>query len=299
MNRHTTVKRSLILLVAALMCVAVFLAACGEKPFKSNFTAPTGGKVDSNGGIAVQYGEWIYYVNGYESSVNAANTYVDTNDAPRIGSVVRIKAADIQGILEINDDDKLSSSERTKKIAKQVADKTEIVVPTIYYSGNTTTPAINGIYIFQDRLYLLTPNDRLTPGGSTLTTQSVLMSYDLAGGNPQRHFTFESNSAQVWLYEKYNKVMATYFMNSRLFVLEVADNEKSVSTEITGEDETVSEVKFDEAGNCLFFNDGDGSICKLGLGDKEKKVIINNKAEGDEKKSTFTYTIKSVSNGYV
>ena len=298
MNRHKTVKKSLILLVAVLMCVAVFLAACGEKPFKPNFTAPTGGKVDSNGGIAVQYGEWIYYVNGYESSASATNTYVDTNAAPRVGSVVRIKAADIQGILDINDDDKLSSSEKTKAIAKAVAEKTEIVVPNIYYSANTTNAAINGIYIFQDRLYILTPNDRLTAGGSTQTNQSVLMSYDLAGGNPQRHFTFSNNNAQVWLYEKAGKVMATYFMNGKLFVLEVANDEKSVSTEITGEEETISEVKYDEAGNCLFFIDGDGSVCKLTLGDKEKKVIINNKLEGDEK-STKKYTIKSVNNGYV
>ncbi|MCH5152310.1 MAG: hypothetical protein J1F65_06665, partial [Clostridiales bacterium] len=63
MFKHKTVKKSLILLVAALMCVAVLLAACSEKPF-TPVTKPDSDEIDSNGGIAVRYGEWIYYVNG-------------------------------------------------------------------------------------------------------------------------------------------------------------------------------------------------------------------------------------------
>ncbi|MCH5159509.1 MAG: hypothetical protein J1F66_01495 [Clostridiales bacterium] len=299
MNRHTTVKKSLILFVAALMCVAVFLSACDGNAFKPNFTAPTGGNVYSNGGIAVQYGEWIYYINGYASSASAENTYVDTNDAPRVGSVVRIKAADIADILAINEKDDLSSTEKSKAIAKAVSEKTDIVVPKIYYSNNTTTASINGIYIFNDRLYILTPNDKLTAGGASQTSQSVLMSFKLDGSDPQRHFTFTDNSAQVWLYTKGDKVVATYILNSKLYTLELANDEKSVSNEITGDDETVSDVKFDEAANCLFFLDGDGSICKLALGDSDKTVIVDNSAKDDEEESTVSYTISSVNGGFV
>ena len=299
MNRHTTVKKSLILLVAILMCVAVFLTACNGKAFKPSFKAPTGSKPIGNGGIAVQYDEWIYYVNGFEASTNATNTYVDTEDAPRVGSVVRIKIADIPGIFKINEDEDLKSTEKTKAIAEQISEKTEIVVPHIYYSANSTTPAQNGLYIFNDRLYILTPNDKLTAGGSTQTNQSLLMSFDLAGGKPQRHFTFESNSAQIWLYEKDGKVMATYLMNSKLYVLDVADNEKSVSTEITGEDETIEAVNYDEKADCLFFLDADGSICKLAMGAKEKEVIVNNATDSDKEVSTLSYTIASVNAGYV
>ena len=299
MNRHTTVKKSLILLVAVIMCLAVLLTACNGKTFKRNFDAPKGGEVKSNGGIAVQYGEWIYYVNGYESNANAENTYVNTNDSPRVGSVVRIKAADIPAILAINDDDDLTTTERAKAIAKAVDEKTQIVVPHVYYSTNTTTRSINGIYIFNDRLYMLTPNDKLTAGGSTQTDQSVLMSFDLAGEHPQRHFTFESNSAQIWLYEKEGKVMATYYMNSKLYVLELTDSEKSAVKEITGEEETVAAINYDEAANCLFFLDGDGSICKLDIGAKEKKVIIDNTVGDDGETSSITYAIVSVNAGYV
>ena len=281
------------------MCLAVLLTACNGKAFKANFDAPKGGEVKSNGGIAVQYGDWIYYVNGYESDVNAENTYVNTNDSPRVGSVVRIKTSDIPAILAINDDDDLTTTQRSKAIAKAVDEKTQIVVPHVYYSANTANHFINGIYIFNDRLYMLTPNDKLTAGGASQTNQSVLMSFDLAGEHPQRHFTFESNTAQIWLYEQEGKVMATYYMNSKLYILEVADNEKSVSTEITGEEETVAAINYDEAANCLFYVDGDGSICKLDIGAKAKKVIIDNSTETDGEKSSITYTIASVNAGYV
>ena len=299
MNRHTTVKKSLILLVAVIMCLAVLLTACNGKTFKRNFDAPKGGEVKSNGGIAVQYGEWIYYVNGYESNASADNTYVNTNDSPRVGSVVRIKASDIPAILAINDDDDLTPTQRSKAIAKAVDEKTQIVVPHIYYSNNTATHSINGIYIFNDRLYMLTPNDKLTAGGASQTNQSVLMSFDLAGEHPQRHFTFESNNARIWLYEKEGKVMATYYMNSKLYALELTDSNKSQVKEITGEEETVAAINYDEAANCLFFVDGDGSICKLEMGAKEKKVIIDNTAGEDGEKSSITYTIASVNAGYV
>ena len=302
MFKHKTVKKSLILLVAALMCVAVLLAACSEKPF-TPVTKPDSGEIDSNGGIAVRYGEWIYYVNGYESSVNADNTYVDVTGAPRVGSVVRIKAADLATILEINDKDELTSTQKSKDIAQAVREKAETVVPKIYFSANTTNAYINGIHIFNDRIYILTPNEKLTANGDKQTNQAVLMSFDLAGGDMQRHFTFASNSVQLWLTETSDKkVIATYLDGSELHVLEVAADEKGTDVALkNGDDEvdTISSVTYDEQAQCLFFIDGDGSICKLSLGSKDKDVIVNNAVEDGEDDSTLSYTIKSVSNGYV
>lgn len=298
MNRHTTVKKSLILLVAVFMCLAVFLTACNGTAFKP-VSKPDEGEVKSNGGIAVQYGDYIYYVNGYESNADAENTYVNTKDAPRVGSVLRIQIVDIPDILAINDDEDLTGEQKSKAIAQAIREATDIVVPHVYYSNNTTTPAQNGIYIFNDRLYILTPNDKLTAGGSSQTSQSILMSFDLGGGTPQRHFTFESNTAQIWMYEQDGKVMATYYMNSKLYLLEVADNEQSVSTEITGEDETVAAINYDEKADCLFYIDGDGSVCKLEMGAKTKEVIIDNSTGTDDETSSISYTISSVNAGYV
>lgn len=302
MFRHTTVKKSLILLVAALLCITVALAACSEKPFTPNFTANSGEAVGSNGGIAVTYGDYVYYVNGYESNVNAENTYVDTNDAPRIGSVVRIHKDKLAEAIAINENSDLSSSKKSEEIAKLVRENTDVVVPNIYYSGNSTTPELNGIFIFNNRLYILTPNDQLTAGGNPQTTQSVLMSFDLNGANAKRHFTFTSNAAQVWLYQDGNDVKATYLLNSELHVLDVASGEDVAIKNSKGENETVSTVKFDVSenslGQCIFFLDSDGSICKLAKGATQKTVLVDNSV-GEDEEAQFTYTISSVSNGFV
>ena len=70
MYKHTTVKKSLFLLVAALLIVAVMLSACGAGSHKpvSKPDHIDQDKIVSNGGIAVGYGDWIYYVNCYQSS---------------------------------------------------------------------------------------------------------------------------------------------------------------------------------------------------------------------------------------
>ena len=303
MFKNTTVKKSLILLVAALMCVAVFLAACSEKPF-TPVTKPTAGKIDSNGGIAVVYGEWIYYVNGYVSDVNADNTYADVSKAPRVGSVVRIKADKLAEILAINDDDTLTSAKKSEKIAQAVRDSAETVVPKIYYTANTTNAELNGLYIFGERLYILTPNEKLTANGDKQTSQSVLMSFALDGSDMQRHFTFANNTIQLWLNETADKkVVATYLDGSELHVLSLGADEKStVNTPIKnsdGETDSISSVKYDAAKECLFFLDGDGSICKLALGSTEKEIIVDNSVAEGEDESTVTYAISSVNNGFV
>lgn len=304
MFKHTTVKKSLILLVAALLCVAVFLAACSEKPFTSSFTAPTGETVDSNGGLAVRYGDYIYYVNGYASDVNAANTYVDVKDAPRVGSVVRIHKDKIAAAIAISEDKDKTSTQKAEEIADLVRENAKTVVPKIYFTANATNAQNNGIYIFNDRLYILTPNEKLTANGDKLTNQSVLMSFDLAGGNMQRHFTFANNSVQLWFTEAENKqLFVTYLDGSELHVLELGADEKStkdVAIKTDGETDTsITSVNHDVAGKCLFFIDGNGSVCKLALGKTEQEVLVNNAVADDKDESTFSYTIKSVSNGYV
>ena len=298
MTKHTTVKKSLILLVAALLCVAVLFAACNSGKF-TPVTMPTGEGIESNGGIAVRYGDWIYYVNGYESNVNATNTYVDTKDAPRVGSVVRIEISKLEEVLAIHDQDELSGTEKTKAIAKAVFESAQVVVPKIYYAGNTSTPTLNGIFIFGDRLYILTPNDELTPGGNPQTSQSVLMSFKLDGSDPVRHFTFTDNTAQIWLYESGNKVLATYLMSSQLHVLDVASGTDTPIKNADDETATVSSVKFDEAGKCVFFLDEDGAICKLDCGKTAQEVIVANEIPEGKDVSPISFTISEVNNGYV
>ena len=75
MFRNTSIKKTLICVVALLMLATVAFAACNGSSFKPTVDLPTGSVVVStNGGIAVQYGDYIYYVNGL-ASATTANTY--------------------------------------------------------------------------------------------------------------------------------------------------------------------------------------------------------------------------------
>ena len=312
MFRNTSAKKFMILTVALLLVATLVLTACSEQPFKA-VEIPQSGSVEGNGGIAVTYGEWLYYINGYTSDVNATNSYTnDVVDAPRVGSVVRIKLADLAGMFAIQDDANKTSSEKTKDIEQYVRDHAQTVVPNIYYSGNTTTTQFNGLYIFGDRIYILTPNDQLTAGGDSLTSQLVLMSYDLGGGDAKRHFVFTNNSAQIWFSESQGKVVATYLMDSLLYKLDVQSGTSTqVTTNGTNEAEDVADVynsvNWDVAGKCLFFIDKYYAICKLSVGSDKYDVVVPNDTyevhEHDGEKQieagNISYTIQSVNNGQV
>lgn len=311
MFRNTSVKKALILVVALLLVSTVVFAACSSGDF-TPVSMPEKGNVDSNGGSAVIYGDWLYYVNGYTSDTSADNTYTnDVKNAPRVGSVVRIKLAAIEGLFDINDDKDLTSSERTKELAAYIRNNAETVVPKIYYSGNTTTTRYTGIYIFNDRIYVTTPNDELTAGGDTLVNQLVLTSFKLDGSDMKRHYTFTNSAAQIWFVENDSKLVATYLMDSKLYNLDVASG---TSTEVTLKDDaaaevanTVSAVTMDDAGKNVFFIDKFGSIAKLALGATEYDVIVENTdyevhdhdGEKHIEAGTVSYTINSVNNGQV
>lgn len=319
MFRHTTVKKSLILLVAVLMLAAVVFAACDGGKFKP-VTLPEKGAISSNGGIAVQYGEWLYYVNGYTSDTSAENTYVDVTDAPRIGSVVRIKIAEIAELFKINDNSDLTSAKKTANIAAAIRGETiddvkfvgaQTVIPKIYYSGNTTSTQLTGIFIFGERIYVTTPNDELTPGGEKQTDQLVLTSFTLDGGDMQRHLTLTSNSAEIWLEEVSGKVVATYLMDKVLHTFDVASGTDTIvsmqNDPAPSVANTVSGVKWDVASKCVYFIDKFGSICKLSAGQTAYEVIVKNDdyevhttdEDAHIEAGDLSYTINSVNNGRV
>ncbi len=319
--KNTTVKKSLILVVALLLCATVVLAACTESAF-TPVSIPAAGQVEGNGGIAVKYGEWLYYINGYTSATASVNTYSDeVKDTPRIGSVVRIKLADLQGLFEIQDESNKTSSQKTEESEQYIRDHAETVVPKFFYNAvsDSNLAELNGLFIFGNRLYVTTPNDELTPGGDALTSQLVLTSFDLGGGDMQRHFVFTGSSVQIAYKEIDGKLYATYSMDSKLYRLDVKGG---VSTEVTinGTDEaedidnSYSSITWDlsESGQCVFFIDKMYNICKLGFGSDKYDVVVSNgtakvHGDGDHKhieapdtsSDGVTYTINSVNCGQV
>ena len=286
---NKTKKSAIFIVTAVLMIVTVMLTACNANAFQP-VEPPAAGKLpQGNGGNAVVYDKWLYYVNGYQSSASAENTY--TNVKARVGAIARIELDVLESLFGVMEDkDNYSTSAaRTNKIAELVAEKAEIVVPKFYYSGNTTSTQINGIYIYEERLYILTPNDELTAGGNSQTSQSVLTSFKLDGSDEQRHYTFSSNSAQILLCEGEHKLLALYISGSDVGCVDASNGQELVKVEQT------SGATIDVADQSVFYIDSEtNAICKLHAGDAQSKVVVDN-----NKDSNITYSISNVNGGYV
>lgn len=311
MFAKTSIKKTLILFVALLACTIFVFSACTTSNKFTPVEKPASATVEGNGGIAVRYGDYIYYVNGYQSSYGSANGY--TSDI-RTGAIVRIKIADLEKIIRINAYTGSTSSKITDAITKVIAGRpdaitntalqnlvvgingAEMVVPNYYYTGNTDNTALNGIYIFNDRIYITTPNNELDANGNILNSQLVLASYDLGGGNMQRHFVFDKNSPVLKLSQIDGKVCATYVLDSKLCTVTLTDKVVSESTVIC---ENISSSQFTD--NYVYFLDEDGSICQYEIGATEHSVLVKNEVEeGHEGHShANSYTIKAVNGAYV
>lgn len=115
--------------VACLTSVLAF-AGCKEEAYKGKKlenTPATEATVDSNGGFAVQKGDYVYFINGMQSPT-ANNTYGKVVK----GALMRIPAADLQ--------------------AGDYAD-VETVVPMLFVAQNFDA----GVYIYGDYVYYATP----------------------------------------------------------------------------------------------------------------------------------------------
>lgn len=292
---NKTFKKSLIILVACLMLALVVFAACSSTDeFKPVATDGISGKTaEGNGGSAVKYGDYIYYVNGIQSSATADNSY---NNTVRSGSIVRVLASKLDDIVALNDED-LSSSVKAERIAEAVKANVQLIVPCFYYSTNSTNTTLTGIYIFNDRLYITTPNQELTSGGQKKTNQLVLESYNLDGTDRKQHFTFvgdvwstSTTGLEIMLSEVKGYVWATYVVDNDLHSVSVASGVDTVIVE------DVSNAKFDKANDLIFFQDEDGQICQFNAGASEHHVLVE---KVDTDASKLTYTISQISDGYV
>ncbi|MCD7729071.1 MAG: hypothetical protein LUI60_04070 [Clostridia bacterium] len=143
----------------ALCCAAAVAAAAGIATLAAcsyySSDALTGDysytEVKSNGGFAVEAGNYIYFINGLES-YDADNTYGDVEK----GSIVRIS---------------------TEDYANGNYSSVDTVVPLVIYSGNYDS----GIYIYGDYIYYTTPSTDRDSSGDVLNTQLEFKSTKLDG----------------------------------------------------------------------------------------------------------------------
>lgn len=163
--RNKTQKFISLVAVATMLASTLAFSACGNNYQPGNdLTMPdTNVAAVSNGGFAVEQGEYVYFINGVES-YTANNTYGDVVK----GALYRIKKADLT----------------TNPGAA------EVVIPTLIGSQNFET----GLYIYGDRIYYATPTTDKNLHGEVENSWIDFKSAKLDGTETMKGYMFRLSS---------------------------------------------------------------------------------------------------------
>ena len=219
------VKKALVCAAAAVLaCGLTVSAACSGGYYKADkLDGDFSGNVVSNGGFAVEKGNYVYFINGIESNT-AVNSYGDVEK----GALLRISKTDLAAGNYSNAD---------------------TVVPLIMYSGSYD----GGIFIYGDYVYYSTPSAARDSGGETLNSRLEFKRTKLDGTETMTDFYFQSENTSIEyrFVEVDGTVYLMYVVNETLYGTEAHDNIHSVNLE-TGEDTVLA---YNVSG--YFFDDKD------------------------------------------
>ncbi|MBQ7578990.1 MAG: hypothetical protein IJT25_00445 [Clostridia bacterium] len=229
------------ILVALVLVVitAVLVSACAPNMRE---TTNVSNLVTSNGGNALKYGGYLYFING-------SNTNDGTNNTQ--GKVVR--GAIYRAKLDSNNEVILDDNGNITQ--------TEVVVSNLvgYKNGS--------ISIFGDYLYYATPNAGQNSKGTILYNQTCFYRYDLINKVTQRLYTTKLNDSSeevsyayykqgtklyLMVYEKTNKTLTSVEINSNVKTTVIASDVQTVLfSEHNGEVQDSSRNSFAE--NYIYF----------------------------------------------
>ena len=175
-------KNILICATAAVMAVgSVAFTACDKpfKPLEGDDYKSTEAAI-SNGGFAVEYGKYVYFING-------ATTHEDDNTfgKPVKGALMRIAKTDLQN----------------------KTGEAQIVVPSLIVSSDYTA----GFFIYNDRVYYATPNNVKSMSGEIESDWLDFKSAKLDGSDVVNYFRLSDN-ATIFRYVQTKEVSTVYLL---------------------------------------------------------------------------------------
>jgi len=186
--RNNAKKILSIVAAATLLGATLATTACGDKEFftqdKLSGYEPNA-TVVSNGGFAVEKGDYIYYINGVED-YTADNTFGDVVK----GALMRVEKSAFSGN------------------PKDYASKAETVVPMLFVSQNYNA----GIYIYGNEVYYATPTTRKNMKGEVTNTWIDFKSASLDGSKTMKdyYFSLSDNAAKYRFVEENDVVYCLY-----------------------------------------------------------------------------------------
>ncbi len=191
-------SRKIISIIAAatLSLSTLALASCGSVDYKGEQLSAGYDKaatVSSNGGFAVEKGDYVYFINGSASNT-ADNTYGDVVK----GSLMRISKA---------------------QLAEEKYSEAQIVIPSLFVAGDKTA----GVFIYGEYVYYATPTTDKDP--TTGEVQNTYLDFKRSkldgteapmGGKNDYMFRLSSNTTKYRFVEEGGKVYCLYEESSKL-----------------------------------------------------------------------------------
>lgn len=162
-------NKKLVIVIALALAFAFCLTACSGKTFKQTAveTDTTGATVTSNGGTAVRYGKYVYFVNGYVGLTDIDNTF----GTPEKSAIWRVTLDDSGAI---------------------IADSAVRIAPKNVVDSSTTP----GIYVYDGYVYYATTNTDKDKNGVENTTYLDFYRTTLDGSLTNKIATVDSRSTQ-------------------------------------------------------------------------------------------------------
>lgn len=158
-------KNILVCATAAVLATGSIAFAACEEPFTplAGDDYKSAEAAISNGGFAVEYGKYVYFING-------ATTHEDDNafGTPVKGALMRISVDDL----------------------KKGKNEAQIVVPSLIVSADYTA----GFFIYNDRVYYATPNNVKSMSGEIESDWLDFKSASLNGSDVQDYFRLSDNA---------------------------------------------------------------------------------------------------------
>ena len=186
---HKSFRKILILSTAAVMaCGALAFAGCDKnfKPLTGDYTSDSAAV--SNGGFVVEYGKYVYFVNGMEA-YTADNAY----GTPVKGALMRVEKSALK--------------------ADPEGAKAEIVIPSLMVSADYTA----GLFIYNDRVYFATPNNVKNMSGEIENDYLDFKSAKLDGSDIQSYFRVDDNATVFRCVEVDDTVYLVYHDDNALY----------------------------------------------------------------------------------
>lgn len=200
--------------LAAALAVSPVLASCtGDRYTEIKFAKQdTSYAVTSQGGSAVAYGNYVYFINGsrgYDDTDGNANVW---NKVVKGG----LYRAEFNGARDVDNDklfkpafDSADGLEFKYENGKDYFDKAIKVVDTTVIAPKTIGTSgygKGGIFIYDNNVYFASPNNEKSKTGTVQSTRTDFFMMPLSGGKPTRIYTTSEKvdtSSSAYAFYKY------------------------------------------------------------------------------------------------